>query len=333
MDERGSVQPLGQFPIVCTTKLDEARDAVTRVYLPHRLDSADGDELRMTLNAAEASRFTVGFLVYGAKTRLAMPPTEVSYHINLTTQGKTFADRTDRRRAVTVGRSSGLVLLPDQLNRVRWTADAEQLILKVPRWRLESHLADLIGRRVDDVIDFDFSFDLTTGSGKSLLAAVEFMARELDRPGGLAEMPMAREQLETFVLTQLLAAVPSPYTEELARPAGTVPRSRLAPVIEYMEMNVDEALTPQELARVGCMSVRTLHATFQAELGVSCMAYLRRIRLDHVRAELLRTGRGDLRVTDVAMRWGFFHPSRFAQQYRERFGELPSDTVKRHVGS
>jgi len=29
------------------------------------------------------------------------------------------------------------------------------------------------------------------------------------------------------------------------------------------------------------------------------------------------------------MRWGFFHPSRFARQYQERFGELPSDTVRR----
>lgn len=333
MEESGGVQPLSRFPIVRTSRLDAAREAVSRVYLPHRLDSADGDRLGMTLNAAEGARFTLGFLVYGAKTRLDMPPTEVSYHINLTTKGKTFADRTDGRRAVTAARSSGLVLLPDQLNTVRWTAEAEQLILKVPRWRLESHLADLIGHRVDDVIDFDFSFDMATGPASSLLAAVEFMAREFDRPGGLAEMPMAREQLETFVLTQLLSVVPSPYAGELARPADAVPRSRLKPVIEHIEMNVDEALTPQELARVGCMSVRTLHATFQAELGISCMAYLRRLRLDHVRSELLRTGRGDVRVTDVAMRWGFFHPSRFAQQYRERFGELPSDTVKRHLAS
>jgi AraC-like DNA-binding protein len=331
METSDSVHPLSQFPIVNTSKLDEARDAVTRVYLPHRLDSADGDQLRMTLNAAEAARFTVGFLAYGAKTRLDMPPTENSYHINLTTKGKTFASRTDGSRAVTAAHSSGLVLLPDQLNTVRWTADAEQLILKVPRWRLESHLADLIGHRVEEVIDFDFQLDMTTSCGRSLLSAVEFMARELDRPGGIAEMPIAREQLETFVLTELLSAAPHPYTSELARPADTVPRSRRTPVIEYMEMNADEALTPQELARVGCMSVRTLHATFQAELGVSCMAYLRRLRLDHVRTELLRAGRGDIRVTDVAMRWGFFHPSRFAQQYRERFGELPSDTVKRHA--
>lgn len=57
--------------------------------------------------------------VYGAKTQLDMPPTENSYHINLTTKGRTFAARTDGSRAVTVGHSSGLVLLPDQLNSVR----------------------------------------------------------------------------------------------------------------------------------------------------------------------------------------------------------------------
>jgi AraC-like DNA-binding protein len=324
-------QPLGRFSIASTSSLEEARDAVTRVYLPHDLESTQGERLRMMLNAAEAARFTVGFLVYGAPTRLTMPATEVCYHINLTTRGRTFADREDGSRAVTVAQSSGLVLLPDQLNTVRWTPDAEQLILKVPRSRLESHLADLVGHPVGTVIDFQFGFDLTTPRGRGLLSAVEFMARELDRPGGIAEMPLAREQLETFVLTQLLLAVPNPYLDDLTRPVDAAPPSRLKAVIEYMEMNADEPLTPQELARVGCMSVRTLHATFQQELGMSSMAYLRQIRLDHVRAELLHAGRGPVRVTDVAMRWGFLHPSRFAQQYRDRFGELPSDTVRRHA--
>ena len=94
-----------------------------------------------------------------------------------------------------------------------------------------------------------------------------------------------------------------------------------------MQAHADQPLTPGELARVGCMSVRTLHATFRHELGVSPMAHLRRIRLDRVRVELLRSPNADVRIGDVAMRWGFYHPSRFAQQYQERFGELPSDTV------
>ncbi|WP_206282220.1 helix-turn-helix transcriptional regulator [Streptomyces rhizosphaericus] len=101
-------------------------------------------------------------------------------------------------------------------------------------------------------------------------------------------------------------------------------------MVEFMEMNAAEPLTPNELARVGCMSVRTLHASFQNTFGLSAMAYLRQIRLAHVRAELLSGRDPDVRVTDVAMRWGFFHPSRFAQQYKQRFGELPSETVRRH---
>ncbi len=104
---------------------------------------------------------------------------------------------------------------------------------------------------------------------------------------------------------------------------------RLRPVIEFMERNADTRLTPHLLARVGSMSLRTLHATFHHELGMSAMVYLRSIRLDKVRSELLRDGGTGRRVTDIAMRWGFSHPSRFAQQYRDRFGELPSMTLRR----
>ena len=46
-------------------------------------------------------------------------------------------------------------------------------------------------------------------------------------------------------------------------------------------------------------------------------------------AEDLTNTRGrDLRVTDVAMKWGFEHLGRFALAYRDFFGELPSA----HVG-
>ena len=103
---------------------------------------------------------------------------------------------------------------------------------------------------------------------------------------------------------------------------------RLRTVIEFMERNAGASLSPRALARAGHMSVRTLHTIFHRELGTSAMAYLRAIRLDRARGELLHSG-PHRHVTDVAMRWGFSHPSRFAQQYRDRFGELPSQTLRR----
>lgn len=179
----------------------------------------------------------------------------------------------DGARERTLAEERGLVLSPVQRNTVRWTPQAEQLILKIPRSSTETHLGELLGQPITDPIDFDFDFglDLTTGAGRSLLHAVCFLAAELDRPDGLTEMPLAREQLEAFVMTQLLHAGRHPYTDALRAPAEAVRLGRLAPVVEYMEANADEPPTPQELARVRCMSVRTASTTS----GPSCCAAMR----------------------------------------------------------
>jgi AraC-like DNA-binding protein len=60
------------------------------------------------------------------------------------------------------------------------------------------------------------------------------------------------------------------------------------------------------------------------------MSYVRRHRLERVREELLSLDpAAGVTVTDVALRHGFAHTGRFAAAYRERFGELPSATMRR----
>ena len=64
--------------------------------------------------------------------------------------------------------------------------------------------------------------------------------------------------------------------------------------------------------------------------GMPPTAYVRAVRLDRVRDKLLAGG-PTVSVTDVAMKWGFFHLGRFAQQYKHRFGVLPSHTACRSL--
>ncbi|MGD9985566.1 AraC family transcriptional regulator [Pseudonocardia sp.] len=326
-DSPSGVSRLGRYQVLDTRDLEQAREAVADVYLDHDL-AAPTDRLDMTLNATSDRLFTLGYLTYQSAARLVMPATEDSYHINITVGGNTIAQRGDGARGATAAGVSGLALLPDRVTTVRWSPDAEQYILKIPRLVLETHLSEQLGRPVRDVVEFDFEIDFSTPAGRTLVSSVEFLARELDRPGGLADMPIAREQLEAFVMSQLLHAGRHQYSDALAAPDDPVRRGRLAPVLTYMEQHADEPLTPQELARIGCMSVRTLHATFAQELNESPMSYLRRIRLDHVRAELMRSDPGVTGVNEIALRWGFYHHSRFAQQYKERFGELPRETLR-----
>ena len=67
-------------------------------------------------------------------------------------------------------------------------------------------------------------------------------------------------------------------------------------------------------------------------MGTTPKAYFKELRLTAARRELLRAERG-ARVTDVALRWGFLHFGWFAHDYRERFGETPSATLRRAAHS
>lgn len=323
-------KPLSHFPVIHTRDLDEAREAVSDVYLPHQLSRASGGPMEMTLNACGNPGLTIGYLTYQAETALHMPAPGEFYHLNLTTAGHTSGSREDGRRAETDAGSSGLLLMPDRDCTVKWSSDAEQLILRFSRTRLENHAADLLGQNIGEPVEFDFGVDLTTARGRSLLASAEFMAAEMNRVGGIADNPLIVEQLESFVMSNLLLAVPNTYTKTLATPAPTVNLGRLKPVVDFMEANADEAISPAELARVGHMSIRTLHASFQQVLQTTPMDYLRRIRMERVRTELISNPDPDVKITDLAARWGFYHPSRFAARYRETYGELPSETVLRH---
>jgi AraC-like DNA-binding protein len=57
---------------------------------------------------------------------------------------------------------------------------------------------------------------------------------------------------------------------------------------------------------------------------------LRSIRLNSVRQLLRSTAACELLIGDAAARWGFSHLSYFAREYRDLFGELPSQTPRRN---
>ncbi|TCK28856.1 AraC family ethanolamine operon transcriptional activator [Ancylobacter aquaticus] len=72
---------------------------------------------------------------------------------------------------------------------------------------------------------------------------------------------------------------------------------------------------------------RTLQYAFRDYIGMSPMAYLRLLRLNRVRAVLRVSSPRGTTVTRVAMRFGFLHLGRLAQDYRRAFGEPPSVTL------
>jgi AraC family ethanolamine operon transcriptional activator len=150
-------------------------------------------------------------------------------------------------------------------------------------------------------------------------------------PGGFSERTAAGSLWRDVVLDRLsrVLAAGGPATQ---RPAlSSAPISR-ALVVERAQQCVRDRLgqppTVAELCQQLGVSRRTLQTSFQDTWGMGPLAWLRMLRLNAVR-RALKTAPS---VTTAATQLGFWHFGRFSHDYHALFGELPSQTFRRHHG-
>lgn len=83
-----------------------------------------------------------------------------------------------------------------------------------------------------------------------------------------------------------------------------------------------------DLCKAANVSERTLEYAFKELLGMSPVAFLRRVRLHRVHQALKAGTRGTTTVSAEALKWGFWHFGDFSRAYKECFGESPSNTLR-----
>lgn len=313
-----------------TRDLDEAEEIVRKVYVEHRLVSACAERLSFELESSTSPRITIGRLRYGADVELVVPPMASAYHMNLPVRG-TFRGAQGSTEVVSRPHGNGVIFDPRAPHVAAWADDAILYAVKVGCDALQTHARAILGRGLDGPIEFPLGFDLSSASGQSLISAVRFLRKEIGRAGGIADSVILRAQLEEFVMTQLLMAVPNSLQDALVRPVRRPNRRHVARVVDYIHAHPHLPLTLAELASIGAVGARALQEGFHEEFGTSPTAYLRGVRLDHAHAELQEAEPGDS-VTQIASRWGFGHMSRFSEQYKRRFGVSPSTTLRQSAG-
>jgi transcriptional regulator GlxA family with amidase domain len=110
-------------------------------------------------------------------------------------------------------------------------------------------------------------------------------------------------------------------TQRLSVPTRIgVRHPKLSQVIQMMEANIEEPISPSILARDVGMSTRQLERLFRRYLSRSPKRYYMELRLQKARNLLMQT---DMSVINVALACGFASPSHFSKCYRAQYSTTP----------
>ena len=110
-------------------------------------------------------------------------------------------------------------------------------------------------------------------------------------------------------------------TQRLSVPTRIgVRHPKLSQVIQMMENNIEEPISPSILAKDVGMSTRQLERLFRRYLNRSPKRYYMELRLQKARNLLMQT---DMTVINVALACGFASPSHFSKCYRAHYDTTP----------
>jgi AraC-like DNA-binding protein len=96
---------------------------------------------------------------------------------------------------------------------------------------------------------------------------------------------------------------------------------------EILEENVDNIYSIKELLDELDINARTLQYHFKEQLGIAPKQYLQNLRLNAIHKELLTADPHTTVISDITLKYGFFHPSHFGAEYKKFFQETPTQTL------
>jgi AraC-like DNA-binding protein len=309
---------------VQTRDLDEAIEAVTRVYSPHETAvTGRPTDLNVVLRVFGRTAQPLVSLSYG--TEVSIDAGEFSNFIAMTKCARGSASARQGSRRVDWRNGQTMPFSPGLGTDFRFDRTFSQTSVRLDIDRLERLCGRLLGRPLDRQLRFvlqPFSPELQRLWDR-LLTFLQCVNEDQ-----LALGAVVAASLDDFILTTVLQGHPHSFTDDLAAPvAPAVPRIvRCAE--RYMAENAAAPLTIADIALEVGVSVRALQAGFREWRQTTPMAALRHIRLQCARAALLEPDEAT-EVTDVALRWGFAHLGRFSASYKAIFDETPGSTLRR----
>ncbi|GEK45790.1 AraC family transcriptional regulator [Bisbaumannia pacifica] len=307
---------------------DSACRWMCQINGPHRLEVPQPRQLSFRHQGTRLGHVSIGTIEYATRVTVGIADLTHSYSISLPLQGTQSIEY--QGAAFDSDAAVGAIISPSQPLRLSMDEQCQKRLVRLSRQALEHKLSQLLRRQLSQPVIFDPRMPLS-GTVKEWWQMVANLQEMLHAEGSLCDIPEVWSNFENSLITSLLYTQPHNYTSELlgrqqGRPAY------LGELEALLHESLDRPLGLADLERAAGVSRERLYRDFHTHYGVSPIAYFRQLRFDYVRQRLERSAPNES-VSSIAMDCGFQQLGRFSKEYKARYGELPSETLKRSAAA
>jgi AraC-like DNA-binding protein len=315
-----------------TPRPDRFQEMIGNVVRPAQIRADRAGRYDFRANHVRFERMEVTVLSYGDPVEIDLPevdpaaPGSLVLQLVLSGSAQTQVDGGD---PVQQSSWSAHLASSDLPLRVRCHRDCRHFLVRMDRRALEHAAREF----QQDIAwpDPRSGLSLATPGGRALRRYIRYLVGEIHTGGRRDLVRYVARATEQSLFAHVVAALQSPTAR--AHGAKLVPHETTACVrraVAFIEARLQDDIGLREIVSSSGTSLRSLYRAFERLRGTTPMAYLRDRRFECAHAELVAADPRAVRVTDVALRWGFPHLSDFALRYRERYGCPPSQTLRRH---
>ena len=314
--------PLHRSPVFRTSDTEEFRNAALTRFGATRVEVSGSDafEARGSLLALQ----DIVLLFAASNSSVAADYPEFDFaRLSFPLGGR--GDATIGNETIEIDERQSCVISPGRPTWVRCDGNHGWLSLRIKTTALERKLTSILGAKPKGNLQFMPLLDLEHPRARALCQLVGFFARQLN--SAESELPAAAvRELEQAIVTAFLLATRHTFSNLLERDSREGAPWQVRRVESYIEAHWNQAITIDALVEHTGLSARAIFRAFRQNRGYSPMSFAKMVRLRHAK-ELLVVPDEMTTVTGVAFKCGFENLGHFAREYREAFGQLPSEAL------
>jgi AraC-like DNA-binding protein len=316
--------PLPLYRLISTDDADAAQAVVSRELTNSRIKRiSNTPQFRFEMSAVHFGESLVAWNSYATNTDISSGRVEDTVAFVLGHRIPVF--RMDEE-SIACTKATGVVVEPSTMSIER-PAKSDIFVLKTTYQAIERRFWEVTKREPKGRIRFARNVDISRGPGAQASRTLMHVLSQLDTSDVLVKNDLLRVAVDDLLLGTLLS-LPHSHRNQLFGSPGDAAASVVQRAEEYLEAHATKAVRMRDVAEACECSISLLYRVFERYRKYTPGDFLKYQRLEAARRMILSPSLDDT-VTSIASACGFPHLGRFAAAYNRRFGETPSETLRR----